>query len=218
MGELLQIDSDVEFFGPPDQDEGLTLRDRVNELLNQITTHERTLAGSYIRLGLLVNKAIQGRFWIGWGYESSGAFIDSIKNRIGRERSAIYECASVAEKLLPQINEADLERMGISRASLLKKFVQTTSRRVPPELLSAALDNSVTIAQFKSIVYNSMKQDEPIKGKWYDWGFYATPEEYAEIQQAVKLVPINGNVPDWASRLEIILSFAREFYSSNVNN
>lgn len=218
MGDLLQIgNGELEFFGLEEKDQASKLRDDINSLLNSIRSHEQKLGSSYIRLGRMLSEVDRQRAWIPWGYNSLAGYINSIKDQIGRERSQIFEMVAVAEKLLPQISESDLESMGISRASLLKKFCNQTMRRVPPELLAAALDVSISVAEFKAKVYNELHQEQEVKGKWVDYGFYATAEELAEIQQAAKLVPIEGNIPDWAVRREVMLSFAREFFSSNVN-
>jgi hypothetical protein len=216
MTELLDIgQGEIEAWGFEEKSQASVLKEEVESLLDEIGRHEKTLSRSYVRLGLLTDKAIQGRCWIGWGYESSGAFVDSICARIGRQRSAVYEFAAISQKLLPQISQADLETMGISKASLLKRYVQQSGRRVEPGLLASALDDTVTVAQLKTIVYNSLKQTEDIKGVWRDWGAYYEPDQWAEIQQAAEVakreVPIDPNLPDHMIRRDVLLAFAREF-------
>lgn len=214
--ELLDIgEGEIVEFGFEERNQASALKEEVDQLLDEIHGHEKKLGRGYARLGRLVNQVQQGKHWLGWGYSSFGSYVDDIKDRIGRERSAIYEWVACAEKLLPQMSEQTLEDIGISRASLLKKFVQTTGRRVTPELLSASLDDSVTVAQLKIIVYNLMKSNEDVKGVWRDWGFYCEPDHWAEIQQAAEVakreVPIDPNLPDHVIRRDVLLAFAREF-------
>lgn len=217
MTELLQVaEPEIEFFGTEEKDQASALKEEVEFLLSQISGHEKTLSGSYVRLGRLMNRVQNGKHWIPWGFVSFGSYVDSVTDRLGRERSSIYEFCAVSEKLLPQISEGDLETMGISRASLLKKFVVNTSRQVTPELLSAALDPTVKVAQLKAQVYAEMHQQEDPKGKWRDIGFYCLDEEFEEIKQARALVPVEGNLPEWAIWREAILAFSREFYSTNI--
>lgn len=216
MTETLDIGAgELEVFGFEEKSQASALKEEVDQLLAAISGHERTLATSYVRLGRLMNQVQHGKFWLGWGFGSFGQYVDSIKDKIGRERSALYEFCSVSEKLLPQISESDLETMGISRASLLKRFVQQTSRRVPPDLLAAALDDTITVAKFKTICYHEMKADEPIQGVWREWNFYCEPDHWAEIQQAAEVakreVPIDSNLPDHVIRKDVLLAFAREF-------
>lgn len=219
MTELLDIGpGEIEVFGFEEKSQASDLKEEVDQLLDEIYGHEKKLGSSYIRLGRLLGEVDQQRAWIPWGYTSLAGYITAIKDRIGRERSQIFEMIAVAEKLLPQISESDLETMGISRASLLKKFVQTTGRRVTPELLSASLDDSITVAKFKTICYHEMKSEEPIKGVWRDWGFYCEPGHWEEIQQAAKLAreitPIDGNLSDHEIRREVLLALSREFYGT----
>jgi hypothetical protein len=222
VNELIQVGGvELDVFDAADQQESDQVRDSVEILIGVIKAHESTLSKSYVSLGALVNKAITRRFWIGWGYQSSGSYVDWVGERIGRERSSIYAYQGIAEKLLTHISQTDLENMGVSKAMILQKFVVSTSRRVPPELLASALSDK-KISEFKADVFREMHQEQELKGKWRDLGgAYYTPEEWAEVKQAVDLAKvvdpaIDPNLPDHAVTKEVMLRFAREFYSSNI--
>lgn len=219
MTELLDIgEGEIVEFGFEERNQASALKEEVDQLLDEIHGHEKKLGSSYIKLGRLLGEVDRQRAWMPWGYTSLAGYITSIEERIGRKRSQIFEMVACAEKLLPQIAESDLEAMGISRASLLKKFTVQSQRRVTPELLAAALDGSIKLDEFQEIVYNNLNQEQEPKGTWRSIGFFAEPFEWEEIKQAKALVPVNGNLSDQKIWKETLLAWAREFYGTYVNN
>jgi len=128
---------------------------------------------------------------------------------------------AVADKLLPYVREEDLDSMGISRAQELARFVKQSGLKVPQHLLEAALDSKVKIGQLKIEVSEALHIKGEIVGTWWDpfgGGAYFSPDEKKEVQQAQELArrDIQTDLPDHQQRKEIILAWAREFYSSNV--
>jgi hypothetical protein len=218
MTELLDIGpGELEIFGFEEKSQAYSLKEEVDSLLDEIHGHEKKLGSSYVKLGRLLGEVDRQRAWIPWGYTSLAGYITAIKDRIGRERSQIFEMISVAQRLLPQVSEADLEAMGISRASLLKKFVVQSQRRVTPELLAAALDCTVTVANLKQLCYSEMNQKQDPLGTWYDLsGFYVSPDEKLEMKRGFELArrvdpPTDPNLPEHYQRKDCVLKWVREF-------
>lgn len=203
----------LEVFAPEDTNSD------IEALLDSISNHELRLATSYVRLGVLLLKAQNTRSWN--GYPSFAQYLGYIENRIGRARSQIYAYVSVAEHLLPHVSESDLEKMGISRASELARFVKQSGRGVPSHLLAAALDTKqFKIDKLHTEVLEELHERGEVRGKWHDplgGGFYATDEEMKEIKLALdsarNMNPTDQ--PEHVQRKEIFLALCREFISSN---
>lgn len=191
----------------------------IEALLDSISKHELKLSVSYIRLGMLLLRAQKTRYFN--GYPSLAQYFGYIGERIGRARSQIYAYLSAAERLLPYISESDLEKMGISRAQELVRYVKQSGLGVPDHLLVAALDPDVKLDKLHINVSEALHLKGEVKGTWYEpiLGFYVEPGEKAEIQAAIDLArnsdPSIASLPDHQQRKEIMLMFAREFMSSN---
>jgi len=218
------ITTEPEILGPEIDvfdDEAETINSDINGLLTSIKNHELSLASNYVKLGRLLLRVQQERYWEGWGHSSFGQYIDSLRDYLDRARSQIYAFVAVADKLLPYVREQDLDSMGISRAQELARFVKQSGLKVPQHLLEAALDSKVKIGQLKIQVSEALHIKGEIQGTWWDpfgGGAYFTPDEKKEVQQAQELArrDIQTDLPDHQQRKEIILAWAREFYSSNV--
>jgi len=216
------ITTEPEILGPEIDvfdDQAETINSDINGLLTSIKNHELSLATSYARLGRLLLRVQQERYWEGWGFGSFGQYIDSIREIIDRGRAQVYAAISVVGRLLPSITEQQLDKMGISRAQELSRFVKQSGRKVPPYLLDMALDSGTKISKLHSEVLIALNEHGEVKGDWFEFGgFFATAEEKLEINQAVQLAEkdVDGEAPDHQRRKEVFLSFVREFYSSNV--
>jgi hypothetical protein len=197
------------------------VKQQIDDTLQRISDHQWTLGKAYVRLGCLSLEVRENKYWSSWGYPSFGSFVDSIKDRLDRGRSTVYATISVAERLLPHVLEADLERMGISRAQELARFVKQSGRKVTPRLLLMALDDSRTIEELHSAVLEELQEKGEVKGKWWApfAGSYYTPEEKLEVQQAMSaarnVLGLGVEVPDHQAHKLILLAFAQEFQSSN---
>jgi hypothetical protein len=208
----------VDVFDEPDDSDGL--RKEIDSILLSIRNQELTLATSHARLGWKLLKVQKQQHWKQWGFESFGKYIDSVKTYIHRGRASIYNCISVAEKLLPSISEKDLDHMGISRAQELARFVKQSGRSVPEHLLNLALDDSKRIEELHVAVLEELHEKQDPKGSWHDvGGFYALPEEKKELEQAYNhaknMLQLGSDAPEHQVRKEIILAWARDFVSTN---
>jgi hypothetical protein len=211
----------VDVFDEPDSAIADTVKSDIETLLSSIRNHELKLATSHARLGRHLLRVQQDKFWVSWGFESFGSYIDSIRERIDRGRASIYSYISVAEKLLPSISEEDLDHMGISRAQELARYVKQSGRKVTQRLLELALDDTRTIEELHSAVLEDLQEKGEVKGKWYQpfGGSYYTPEEKAEVSQAMSaaknVLGLGSDIPDHQVSKLILLAFAQEFMSSN---
>jgi len=162
------------------------------------------------------------KYWKDWGYDSFGKFVDHVKEKVNKGRSQIYNTISVAEKLLPYAQESDIEKMGITKANELAKMVKATGIPPTPELISYAVDPEIEADEFKASIYETYKVQkmDNEKGKYRDLGgFFATDEEWAEIQEVFDFVskidpPISQETSEWARRKEIIWRLCAEWKST----
>jgi hypothetical protein len=222
-GEILGaeiIDPFSDFFSEPSVpavNDAVDLRQEIDSMLDAIHSHEVKLASSYVKLGIKVLRVRNNKHWFEWGYRSFGSYIESLRDRLQRGRSQIYQILAVTEKLLPMIEAEVLEDMGISKASELKRFVSTSGRSVPHCLLEIAADPKKSIDELRAAVFEEMHQKADPKGKYFDMqGFFALPEEIAEINDTFSLARqvdpcIPRETPEPRARLEIILRLCREF-------
>jgi hypothetical protein len=121
------------------------------------------------------------------------------------------------EKLLPSVNETQLNQMGISKAVELQRVVSQTGAQPTQELIDFALDPNHTRENVKGEVYKHLNIQTPTEtGIYFELGCYVTQEEREEIQRgldvATKVDPV---IPtDWPENnrnKEILLRLIREF-------
>lgn len=191
----------------------------IEATLQNIASQQVSLASSYVRLAKLVIAAQRNRYWYKWGFASAGEFISFIGNSVSRAKSQIYGYVSVVENLLPYVSEEALDKMGISRALELSRFVKS-GKTVTQKLIEAATDSAIKLEDLHVMVLTEMNEKGEVLGKWYEplSGFYATAEERKEIQSAIDAVkrelPEVLTLPDHMQRKEIMLALSREFVST----
>jgi hypothetical protein len=185
--------------------------DAVSKLLAQINSGETLLRTSLAQLGTVLLKVRTKKYWHAWGFPSFGAYIDSIKNQVGKGRTQLYQTIGVADKLLPFVTPDELANIGISKAILLKQSVEKTGKTPSDEILDQAQDPKVDAAELKALLFkNSNGSPENGQETYFDLGgFYTTKEEKEEILRtfdvATKTDPVISNeIPEWARRKEII--------------
>lgn len=210
------IEGVIDFFSEGQLEEASIIRTDLDSLLTSIKTSELKLATSYVKLGHLLNKVQTARYWLEWGFESWGSYIDEVRDKIGRGRSQVYGILAAVEQLSPYVSELDMETMGVSRAQALARYVKKSGCRVTPFLLEQALNPKVTISELTSCVSSALHEEDAPKGKWRDFGFYATKEEWLEIEQAMNCArrldpPIQPDTPDHVALREIMLRLSQEF-------
>lgn len=198
---------------------------KVESLLGAIKTGELSLATNYVQLGNQLLTVRSNKYWVPLGFTNFGKYIESVKDRIQIGRTQLYLYISTVEKLLPSVNESQLNQMGISKAVELQRVVSQTGAQPTQELIDFALDPSHTRENVKGEVYKHLNIQTPTAtGIYFEIGCYVTQEEREEIQRgldvATKIDPV---IPtDWPENnrnKEILLRLIREFlgtYESEV--
>jgi hypothetical protein len=171
------------------------LRSEIDDLLEQINSHQLRLSHSYARLGGMLSEVEKSKEWVNWGFESFPRYMAYVGEKIDRRKSQMYAVLSVATDLLPYLTEEKLEAIGITKAHELRRFVNTSGLRPDVmlhggdvQLMEFAADPKVTAAQLRVEVNKLLHQDEEPQGLWFDLGgCYFTVEEKLTWQRAVEL-------------------------------
>jgi hypothetical protein len=213
----------VDIVSNKDMVEAVEISTQVEELLESIRHGAQTLATEYVRLGVCLYKIRVGKHWIPLGYRSFGGYMESVRNRIQLGRTQLYAYISTTEKLLPSIGESDLNKIGISKAKELTKYVRETGGRVPDDLVQMALDRSVGQDELRGAVFEALHSEALETGKYFDMGgCYLTADEMLEVKGAFELacrvdpmIPIDQ--PEHMRKKEILLRLCREFVATYVD-
>ena len=191
-----------------------------NELL-AIQTHEHALAHGYVKLGGFLAHARQEKYWIPWGFKSWGAYILSIRDKVEKGRSRIYQIIGVVETLLPEVGEEALNQMGISKALELKRLKTAKPDTVlTPELVAKATDDKTTIEDLRKEIFERHDVAPESCGTYRDLGFfYATAAEWEEFQRGYNLAarvgdPVPAAAPDWLRTKIIQQKLVAEFLAT----
>jgi hypothetical protein len=191
--------------------------EQIDFILNSIKMNEMSLATGYANLGTQLLKIRTEKYWIVLGYKSFGAYIETIKERIDRGRTQIYQFIGVAECLLPSINESQLGQMGISKALELKRIVSEKGCKPPQVLIDSAINPHTTREELRKQVFGYLHKQEEPQGIYFDLGgIYLSAGEREEIKRAFDVaarvdpvIPIEWQ--DHQRKKEIMLRLAREF-------
>jgi hypothetical protein len=188
--------TEITVFEPLNKEAALQVAAEIDQLVGQISTHELRLAKSYARLGSKLREVKNQQYWMSYGFERFSSYLESIRARIGRERSQVYAILQVAEALLPVMTEEQLETIGITKAHELRRLLaqggsleSEFQEASDPEgssvrIMDYAADPKVTAKQLRVKVNEVLHVKEDVQGLWLDLGgFYATPDERKEIEQ-----------------------------------
>lgn len=221
MPEAVQKTYDPELLAPPTKEEKAeahSTHQQILALISEARVQEQELDANYVKLGVKVNLMQSKKHWITLGYASWTEYFDFLQNKFGAGRTQLYQYLGIAKTLLPTISEQNLIAMGVSKASELKRAVQTTGQQPSQEIIDLAANPKVGVHQFRAKLHQEQHiiGDEP-KGKWFDFkGCYLTDEERKEIFQAFdyakKVDPVvPTNWPDHVQFKEVLLRLCREF-------
>lgn len=192
----------------------------IESLLDSIHAQSTGLESNYARLGSLLLRIRNERYWLQWGHHSFGAYLKSIRGRLGTGRTQLYQVISVAETLLPLVGEADLAEIGKSKAIELRRIVTATGKRPSDELIAQAKNPDTTLETIRALAFGEMHGEPPPNGTYYTLGgIYVSPEERDEIKRAIDVAKrtdpvVPNDLPEWAQTKEVLLRFAREYYST----
>lgn len=224
--------NDPTYLEPLNKEAALLKQAEIEELLGQISVHELRLAKSFARLGSKLKEMKANFYWMSLGYDRFSAYLEFIREKIGRERSQMYAIMAVAEALLPAISEEQLETIGITKGHELKRLLkeggnlgasivvnQDENHATYADLLDYASDPKVTAKQLRVKVNELLHVTEDVQGLWLDLGgFYATQDERKEIEQfwelGKRLLAPKDEQQDHVWKKVVFMDAVRESYST----
>lgn len=188
----------------------------VETLVSKLAAAEGLLEAGYAKLAFLLRDVSEQRYWDG-SYKSFGEFLNHLSDKFKLGKSQLYNYLSTARDLGGDVTEEQLNIMGISKALALREAKNTTGT-IPENVLTAALDPTVTVKDIKRLLFESNHLPELEQGTWFDaeMEFYVTAEERAEILQAFDIAmkvdpPISEKQKTYGQKKEIMLRLCREF-------
>lgn len=194
------------------------LLQELDNLTDKIVEHDAYLNTGFVRLGVLVQKIRTEKCWKSRGYANFGEYVQYLAGRVKRKRSYIYQCKSIAEKLLPQLSEETLGEMGISKANELKKLAVNSQKLIPQEVIDLALSGDTD--EVKASVETILNPSTVEQGKWYDFGgFYLTESEREGLEEAYDLAlktdpVVAHDIPEHIQKKEVVMRWCMEFLST----
>lgn len=215
------------YLPPLNQEAASKLNEDIDVLLDQISAHELRLASSYARLGSKLREVKLTQSWMARGCDRFSTYLQYVCNRIGRQRSQVYNILTVSEVLSPHLSEEVLEEIGIAKAYELRRFVKqggslTAEVCLPSEvgdefvrLMDYAARPKVTAAMLHVKVNEILHVKEGPKGNWYEFGGgYLTADERKEVEQfwalGKQMLDVEDETPEHVWKKEVFLSAVRE--------
>lgn len=192
----------------------------VEELVEKIAKETNFLESNYAKLGSLLLKVRNERYWILLGHKSFGSYLKSLRGRLGTGRTQLYQTISLADSLLPLIGEETLLEVGKSKAIELRRIVTETGKKPSEEIINKAKDPNTTIETIRELAFAEMHGEPPPSGSYFHLGgFHVTPEERDEIKRAMECAKtidpvIPHDIPEPVQTKEVILRFSREFFGT----
>lgn len=191
---------------------------KIEQEMASLAAGEFNLNRGYAHLAGMLVRFKTAEVWREIGHSSFNSYLLSLQERYGRSAKQLYVYISAAEQLLSVVGEADLDRMGITRAEALARASKKAGKPVTRGLLAAALDDKVSVSELRGLAYReyNLPAGELPKGNWQDFGgAFLEPHERAIFTEAVKITArvlgLSKDLPDWIKRKKIILAWAQEF-------
>lgn len=197
----------------------------VETLSSKLAQAEIQLEAGYAKLAFLLKDVSENRYWQGT-YNSFGTFLEALQIKYHLGKSQMYNYLSTAKELAGQLDESQLNEMGISKAMVLRKAHKASGVEIPQHIVNAALDSTVTVGDLEKILYDENVMGEPEEGTWLSLNLscYVTAEEEATIRDAFNAArhsdpPVDETAKESFQRKQILLKICQEFlaaYSSDV--
>lgn len=221
MTESLQKTFDPELISPPSKEDKAAAHSthaQILAIIGEVLSQEKELDTSYVKLGTKIHTMQAKKYWIILGYASWSEYFEFLQDKFGTGRTQLYAYLGIAKTLLPMVSEQTLTEMGVSKASELRKAVETTGQQPSEAILSMATNPKVGVPEFRAKLHQEQHIiDHNEKGTWFDFkGCYLTEDEKKEIfgafDMARRVDPvIPKNWPSHQQFKEIMLRLAREF-------
>jgi len=197
-------------------------RRRIYNVLENTTVAAFKLEQSWVKLGVMLSDFKAGEYWRPLGYTTFDDFMEELKVRFKRGRTQLWGYLSVAEKLLPTIDAAKLEEMGIAKALELKRAMKKLDGKpLPAALLETALNSDTTTKELRGEIGRALNAAPEPAGVWFDLdGFFMDAEERAEFKEAFLategVLGLSRELPDHIRRKEVILTWMREWFGTHA--
>lgn len=190
---------------------GNEVRERIEFLANSIDKHAASIEMDYVMLGKELMVVQGGRLWREWGYTSFAAYLNYLYPRVKKGRAQLYAAVRAVEKLLPQIAEADLKEIGLTKASELAKAVDRGTE-ITDELVTKSKE--LSCAELEAELFGRENPPEE-KEVYWKMAAFLSPEELKEVQDAFKIAcaieQIGDTLPDHIKHKKILLALCRNF-------
>ena len=190
---------------------------RVESLAAELGAAEAILETGYAEFAQALLEVRERKYWMD-GHESWALYLQNISEVYHLGRTQLYHQIAVVDTLQGVVSESDLNKMGITKASVLAAIAKKNT--LPAEILSAALTEGTTAKDLKALEAQTFRNTDEV-GEWFDlnFAFVCTAEEKAELLDAMgaaKMIDpvISIDMKESAQRKEVALRWAREFLAT----
>lgn len=189
----------------------------VEQLSAKLAAAEGQLETGYAKLAFLLKEVSENRYWRGT-YKNFGDFLGNLQKKFQLGKSQMYNYLSTAKELQGQLGEDELNKMGISKALVLRDVRAASGQDVPETVVKQAMDPKVTVKDLRKLLYDAGQLEKPEDGQWFDLDFsgYYTEEEIATLRDAANAArhtdpPISEKLADHVQRKSIAYRWAQNF-------
>lgn len=222
--EIVDPERDVEAlaaidFSPEQKTESEVLRQHIAIQVQRVRQGYEDFSRGFVRLGQLMYRVRSTRCWSLWGYHSFNAYVKDVGLTVDKKRTQIYGTVGIAERLLPNVPEKELENMGITNAMALARVVKISGKAPSPEVVRQGA--TMHRDEYQAVLEQEFRVfDDKDKGKWRNiGGFFSTEEEWKTIQLAfeiaAKMEQFGKEVPENQRTKQILISLSEEFIGTH---
>ncbi len=184
----------TELIAPPSKQQ-ITLAnkalDAVDLLADSIRQSQHTIEKDFVSIGKALMVVEQGQHWMHRQVTnekgdlvpcpSFSDYLKMVEKRAERKRTQLYHCLGVAKDVLPFISEEELVKLGITKATTLRKMVNE-GYNPSDELLRDAPGLTNTQLKEKIAETTGLFLPENEEGqKWYDLGSVPFTPDQVEV-------------------------------------
>jgi TusA-related sulfurtransferase len=202
--------------------EVVSIFDQIDSQIKRLLSVESELDHGYAKLGLLLTEVSENEMWRDTQFKSFDDYLSSLSDRFHRGRTMLYHYFSAVREMRPYLSEEQMNKMGISKLSILKKATKELGFPPNNNVIETALDPEKTVSDVrKSVAQNHKLTEQEQTGTWFDLGgFFATAEERLVIRQALEAAwhtdPVVQKTVKESIRLkEGLLRLAMEYLSTH---
>ncbi len=194
---------------------------KAENIAREITLGQYVIEQRFVQLGEILLEIKAGSLWKNAGFLTYGGYLNHLSRLVAKERSSLYNYTGVVEHLLPVVGRESLEKIGINKALVLTRGMKYSGKHPSPDLIATGENPHVTTAQFQAEVHEEFRIFVPTEdGTYRKLEFYASDDEWAELQQAMEVAkrvgPVSNKNPDTYQTKEILIMWAQEFVSSHL--